>query len=111
MDAILQALLPTLLQLLKTPAFQSLLSSILDHLIQQVSTGVPPVAAAQQATGLVTAAAALHLTGNPVADLPALFANLQTRAEAVSNLVPGSGQAFVLPPRPTSLGPINPFTS
>lgn len=85
MTAILQLLLPTILQLLQTPAFKSLLSSILDHVIAQIASGVPPVAAAQQATGLVTAAAALHLTGNPVADIQALVANLQPRTGAAQS--------------------------
>jgi hypothetical protein len=91
MNAVLSALLPTLLQLLQSPAFQSLLKSILDDLVKQISSGVPPVAAAQQATGLVTAAAALHLTGNPVADIQALVANLQPHvgASTAAQAVPG----------------------
>lgn len=80
MNLILSALLPTLLQLLQSPPFQSLLKSILDDLVRQISSGVPPVAASQQAAGQVTAAAALHLTGNPVADVQSLIASLQPHA-------------------------------
>lgn len=80
MNALLSAFLPTILQLLESPAFQSILKSILDDLIKNINTGTPMVTATQQATGQVTAAAALHLTGNPVADLQALFATLQPAA-------------------------------
>jgi hypothetical protein len=80
METILSALLPSLLQMLNTPAFQSILNSILQNLIKQVATGVPVVAATQVATGQVTAAAALHLTGNPIADFNAWVASLQPAA-------------------------------
>ena len=88
MNAILQALLPSLLGLLETPAFQSLLKSILDDMIKKISAGVPPVAVTQQATGLVTAAAALHLTGNPVADIQSLLAGLQPHGTTPVNSAP-----------------------
>ena len=99
MNPILSAILPYLLQLLETPAFQSILKSILDDLIKKISAGVPPVTATQQAGGLLASAATLHLTGNPVTDLQSLFANLQpvvapavTRTVTPSN--PGATPGF-----------------
>ena len=77
MEALLSALLPSLLAELQTPAFQAILKSILDQLIKNISAGVPALTATQLATGQVTAAAALHLTGNPIADAEAFFANFQ----------------------------------
>lgn len=86
MNAVLTALLPSLLGLLETPAFQSILKSILDDLIAKITAGVPPVTATQQAGGLLASAATLHLTGNPVADLQSLFASLNPQTMPVQGV-------------------------
>lgn len=88
MNAILTALLPSLLSLLETPAFQSILKSILDDLIAKIAAGVPPVAATQQAGALLSSAATFHLTGNFVTDVGSLLANLHPAGSAAPNPVP-----------------------
>jgi hypothetical protein len=77
MDTILATILPSILGLLQTPAFQVILKAILDDLVQKLASGASPTVATQQATGLVTAAAALHLTGNPVADFQQLLSGFK----------------------------------
>jgi hypothetical protein len=76
MDTLLAAILPSILGLLQTPAFQTILKAILDDLVQKLASGASPTAAVQQTTGLVTAAAALHLGGNPVTNIQTFLASL-----------------------------------
>lgn len=73
--AILSALVPYLLQLLQDPAFQAIVKAIHDDLQKKLAGGAPPATATQQATGQLGAAAMLHLTGNPIADVQAFLAS------------------------------------
>ncbi len=79
-SAIFSAVIPALLQLLNDPAFQAVIKAVEANMGKQLADGVPPAAASQQATGLLTAAAALHLTGNPVADFQAFVAGFKPPA-------------------------------
>jgi hypothetical protein len=74
--AILTTILPLLLQLLNDPAFQAVIKAVEAHVNQQIAGGVHPTTAATQATGLLGAAAMLHLTGNPVTDFQVFLKNL-----------------------------------
>ena len=67
------AIQPFLTQLLQSPQFQSLLKQILDEIMAKITSGVHPDTAVQQAAGQIGAAAMLHLTGNPIADVAALL--------------------------------------
>lgn len=75
--AILSTILPALLQLLNDPAFQAIIKAVEGNMSQKIAAGTPAGAAAQQATGLLGAAAMLHLTGNPIADFQAFAANFK----------------------------------
>lgn len=77
---ILSTVVPALLQLLNDPAFQAVIKAVEANMGKQIAGGVAPAAASQQATGLLTAAAALHLTGNPIADFQAFIANFKPPA-------------------------------
>lgn len=78
--SIISAILPYLLQLLNDPNFQAILKQIEGDLNTKIAGGVAPAVATQQATGLLGAAAVLHLTGNPVADFQSLVANFKPPA-------------------------------
>ena len=67
------ALQQALSQLMQSPQFHSVLQKILDDIVAKIGTGVHPDTAVQQAAGQIGAAAMLHLTGNPVADLISIF--------------------------------------
>jgi len=71
------AIQPFLTQLLQSPEFQDLIKKILDDIMVKIAAGVHPNTAVEQAIGQIGAAALLHLTGNPVADLSALVSNLK----------------------------------
>lgn len=75
-SSLLSTLLPILLQLLNDPAFQAVIKAIEADLSKKLASGASPVTASQQATGLLGAAAMLHLTGNPVTDFQAFMKNL-----------------------------------
>ena len=74
--SILSTVLPLLLQLLNDSAFQKVIKQIEANFAAKLNAGVPPTTASQQATGLLGAAAVLHLTGNPVTDFQAFLKNL-----------------------------------
>lgn len=83
LTAILTALsniLPLLLPLLNDPNFQKIVAAIEADLQGKIAAGVPSSIASQQATGLLGAAAMLHLTGNPVADFESFLKNLPAPA-------------------------------
>jgi hypothetical protein len=83
-----------LMGLLKDPAFQAIVQSIVADMFAKISSGVNPLAAAQQGGAQVGAATIFHLTGNPVADIQSLVAGLQPHAgaaTAVSNAAPAPG--------------------
>jgi hypothetical protein len=82
-SSILSALLPVILPLLNDPNFQSVLKAVENNLNNNVAKGATPGAAASQATGLLSAAALLHLTGNPVADFQSLLTSVKTSAKAM----------------------------
>lgn len=67
------AIQPFLTQLLQSPQFQAVLQKALQDILTKIAAGVHPDAAVQQATGQIGAAAVLHLTGNPLADLQGIF--------------------------------------
>ncbi len=71
------AIQPFLTQLLQSPQFQAVLQKILADLLARINAGVHPDTAVQQATGQIGAAALLHLTGNPIADVQAWLANFK----------------------------------
>jgi hypothetical protein len=81
MEAVISALLaaagPALQQafsqLMQSPQFHSVLQKILDDIVAKIAAGIHPDTAVKQATGQIGAAAMLHLTGNPVADLLSIF--------------------------------------
>jgi hypothetical protein len=75
---IISTVLPTLLKILNDPAFQSVIAAIEADLNKKLASGTPATAASQQATGLLGAAAILHLTGNPVSDFQAFINSLPT---------------------------------
>jgi len=74
------AIQPLLTQILASPQFQALLQQILADLLTKINSGMHPDTAVQQATGQIGAAALLHLTGNPVADIQSLIVGLQPHA-------------------------------
>lgn len=80
--SIITSVLPYVLKLLNDPAFQTILKQIEGDLNMKIAGGVAPAVATQQATGLLGAAAMLHLTGNPAADFQALVANFKPAAAA-----------------------------
>jgi hypothetical protein len=88
--------------LFQIPAFQSVVRSIIDDLLTKLFSGVSPAAVAQQGVGQMAAAAAFHLTGNPVADIASLLASLKSPAGAApapaAAVVPANLGA---PPTPT----------
>lgn len=88
--SILSTILPSLLKLLSDPAFQAIIKAVEDDLSKKIASGASPTAATQQATGLLGAAAMLHLTGNPVADFQTLLAGFKPAATA--------GQPTTFPP-------------
>lgn len=67
------AIQPFLGQLLQSPQFKALVDQIWSDLLAKIVAGVHPDVATQQAQGKVAAAAVLHLTGNPVADIQAFL--------------------------------------
>lgn len=67
------AIQPFLTQLLQSPQFQAVLQKALQDILTKVAAGVHPDEAVKQAQGQIGAAALLHLTGNPLADLQAIF--------------------------------------
>lgn len=67
---------PLLGKLMQDPAFQAVFQKILADVLTKIAAGVHPDTAVQQANGQIAAAAALHLTGNPMADFAALLSNL-----------------------------------
>jgi hypothetical protein len=69
--------LPLLLPLLNDPNFQKILAAIQADLNTKIAGGVPPVTATQQAGGQLHAAIALHLTGNPIADVQTWLAQFK----------------------------------
>jgi hypothetical protein len=72
--SLLSAALPALLQMLQSPDFQTIVKQIEADLLKKVNAGHAPVDANMQSLGKLGAAASLHLTGNPLADLQtALF--------------------------------------
>jgi hypothetical protein len=85
-----------LMGLLKDPAFQAIIQSIIADVFAKISSGVNPLAAAQQGGAQVGAAAAFHLTGNPVADVQSLLVSLQPHA--ASPPTPTASVTGVAPP-------------
>jgi hypothetical protein len=83
----LTSLLPAVLALLNDPQFQAVIKAVEGLLNQQVAAGVAPAAASQQAAGLLTSAAMLHLTGNPVTDFNAWVASLKPPAIKVGSIL------------------------
>ena len=81
MEAVISALLAAagpalqqaLSQLMQSPQFHSVLQKILSDIVAKIASGVHPDTAVKQATGQIGAAAMLHLTGNPIADVAALL--------------------------------------
>jgi len=78
------AIQPLLTQLLASPQFQAVIKKILDDIGAKIAAGVPPSTAVQHATGQISAAAALHLTGNPIADIQAWLATFKAPPEVPS---------------------------
>ncbi len=72
------AVQPFLTQLLASPQFQAVLQKILSDVLARINAGVHPTVATNQAAGQIAAAAVLHLTGNPIADVQAWLANFKT---------------------------------
>ena len=91
LQALLQAILPSLLGVLQTPAFQAILKSILDDLVAKIISGVSPTAATQQAVGAASAAAALHLSGSPIADIQKVLAGLPIPINIPAVTIPSAG--------------------
>jgi hypothetical protein len=83
------AIQPLLTQILASPQFQALLQKILADLLTNINSGVHPDTAVQQATGQIGAAALLHLTGNPVADIQSLIVSLQPHATTPTTTATG----------------------
>ncbi len=82
------ALEQALPQLLASPSFQSIIKSALDSILANISAGVHPTDATNQAMGKVGAAAVLHLSGNPLVDFAPLFQGLKPTT------APTSGKSF-----------------
>ncbi len=82
------AIQPLLTQLLASPQFQAVIMKIITDINAKIAAGVPPSTAVQHATGQLGAAAALHLTGNPIADAQAWLANFK----------PPTGSTIQFPP-------------
>jgi hypothetical protein len=83
----LTSLIPAVLALLNDPQFQAVVKAVEGLLNQQVAAGVPTATASQQAAGLLTSAAMLHLTGNPVTDFNAWVASLKPSAVKVGPIL------------------------
>ena len=96
LQVLLSTLQPFLTQLLQDPAFQAVIKKILDDILAKIAAGVHPTTATNQAAGQIGAAALLHLTGNPVADIQALFSSFKTSTGSTG-----------LPPAPTPTGKYN----
>jgi hypothetical protein len=69
-----------LMGLLKDPAFERIIQAIIADMFAKITSGVSPIAAGQQGIAQAGAAAAFHLTGNPVADVQSLLVSLQPHA-------------------------------
>ncbi len=87
------AIQPLLTQLLASPQFQALLMKILADMNAKIAAGVHPDTAVQHATGQIGAAAALHLTGNPIADVQGWLANKPTTGGSAS-AIPGAAVSY-----------------
>lgn len=77
LSTIWAAVQPLLGKLMQDPAFQDVLQKILADVLAKITSGIHPDAVVKQAQGQIVAAAALHLTGNPIADAHAWVANLK----------------------------------
>lgn len=84
------AIQPFLTQLLQSPEFQAVLKKIMDDVLAKIAAGVHPATATNQAAGQIGAAALLHLTGNPAADISAFVTSLKPPTD--------------LPPAPPPIG-------
>lgn len=80
LSAVWAAVQPLLGQLMKDPAFQAALQKILADVLAKITAGLHPDVVVKQAQGQIVAAAALHLTGNPIADAQVWLANLNLPA-------------------------------
>lgn len=89
LSSIWAAVQPLLGQLMKDPAFQAVLQKILADVLAKITAGIHPDTAVQQANGQIVAAAALHLTGNPIADAKAWLDNFKLPTDLPPAQPPG----------------------